>query len=105
MRRLRCVNPGRHLYRPSTPRAATLGTDHLRAHLSVPAAPLRGVAPSTAATLARHATAGDYPLASRVGTTAGEAQGRAYDPDLAYAFGLERIAAGVQALRRRTRHT
>jgi AcrR family transcriptional regulator len=52
--------------------------------------------------LARYATAGDYPLASRVGTTAGEAQGRAYDPDLAYTFGLERIADGVEALRRRT---
>ena len=53
--------------------------------------------------LARHVTAGDYPLSSRVGTTAGEAQGRAHDPDLAYTFGLERIADGVQALRRRTR--
>ena len=48
--------------------------------------------------LARHVTAGDYPLSSRVGTAAGEAQGRAHDPDLAYTFGLERIAHGVQAL-------
>ena len=49
--------------------------------------------------LARHAGAGDYPVSSRVGTAVGEAQGRAYDPELAYAFGLERIADGVQALR------
>ncbi len=53
--------------------------------------------------LARHATAADYPLSSRVGTAAGEAQGRAHDPELAYAFALERIADGVQALRRHTR--
>lgn len=53
--------------------------------------------------LARYATATDYPLASRVGTTAGEAQGRAHDPDLAYAFGLERITDGLQTLDRRTR--
>jgi len=53
--------------------------------------------------LARYAIASDYPLSSRVGTIAGEAQGRAHDPDLAYTFGLERIADGVQALRRRTR--
>jgi AcrR family transcriptional regulator len=53
--------------------------------------------------LARYVTTTDYPLSSRVGTNAGEAQGRAHDPDLAYTFGLERIADGVQALRRRTR--
>ena len=32
-----------------------------------------------------------YPLASRVGTAAGEAQGGAYDAERAYEFGLERI--------------
>jgi AcrR family transcriptional regulator len=53
--------------------------------------------------LARHVNAEDYPLASRVGTTAGEQQGRAHDPELAYTFGLERIADGVQALRNRER--
>jgi AcrR family transcriptional regulator len=53
--------------------------------------------------LARHVNAEDYPLASRVGTTAGEQQGRAHDPDVAYTFGLERIADGVQALRNRNR--
>lgn len=52
--------------------------------------------------LARYVTADDFPLASRVGTAAGEAQGRAHDPDLAYGFGLDRIADGVQAFRRRT---
>ena len=49
--------------------------------------------------LAAHVDANRYPLSSRVGTAAGEEQGRAHDPDLAYAFGLERIADGVQALR------
>jgi AcrR family transcriptional regulator len=55
--------------------------------------------------LARHVNADDYPLASRVGTAAGEQQGRAHDPDLAYSFGLERIADGVQALRNRRRRS
>jgi AcrR family transcriptional regulator len=36
-----------------------------------------------------------YPLASRVGTAAGEAQGGAYDAERAYEFGLERILAGL----------
>ena len=49
--------------------------------------------------LARRVNGDDYPLASRVGTAAGEQQGRAHDPDLAYRFALERIAAGVEALR------
>jgi len=53
--------------------------------------------------LARHVSADDYPLASRVGTTVGEQQGRAYDPDLAYTFGLGRIADGLQAIRSRNR--
>ena len=49
--------------------------------------------------LAAHVDGEQYPLASRVGTAAGEQQGRAHDPDVAYAFGLDRIADGVQALR------
>ena len=53
--------------------------------------------------LAQYATATDYPLGSRVGTTAGEAQGRAHDPDLAYRFGLGLITDGLQTLDRRTR--
>jgi AcrR family transcriptional regulator len=48
--------------------------------------------------LAQHVRPGDYPLASRVGSAAGEQQGRAHDPDAAYAFGIERIADGIQAL-------
>lgn len=51
--------------------------------------------------LARHVGPEDFPLASRVGTAAGEQHGRAHDPEAAYAFGLERIADGVQALVRR----
>jgi AcrR family transcriptional regulator len=76
----------------------------VRAHVTSAAA----AAPSTAEAawwaiagpaLARRVKAEDYPLASRVGTAAGEQQGRAHDHELAYAFGLERIAAGVRALR------
>jgi AcrR family transcriptional regulator len=37
-----------------------------------------------------------YPLASRVGTAAGEAQGGAYDADRAYEFGLARIIEGLE---------
>lgn len=36
------------------------------------------------------------PLAS--GRAAGEAQGRAADPNLAYRFGIDRIAAGIEAM-------
>lgn len=39
-----------------------------------------------------------FPLASRVGTAAGEAHGAASDPDHAYAFGLERLLDGVATL-------
>ena len=39
-----------------------------------------------------------YPLASRVGSAAGAAQGGAYDAEHAYAFGLERVLDGVAAL-------
>ena len=42
-----------------------------------------------------------YPLASRVGTAAGEAQGGAYDAERAYAFGLERLLDGLEAAIRR----
>lgn len=49
--------------------------------------------------LARRVSASDYPLASRVGQAAGEAQGRATDPDLAYTFGIESIAAGITSLK------
>lgn len=40
----------------------------------------------------------DFPHASRVGSAVGEQQGRASDPDVAFRFGVERIAAGVEAL-------
>jgi AcrR family transcriptional regulator len=39
-----------------------------------------------------------FPLASRVGSAAGEAQGTAHDPDRAYEFGLERILDGIARL-------
>ena len=48
--------------------------------------------------LARLADPADYPLANRVGTAAGEAQGGAFDADRAYAFGLERTLDGLAAL-------
>jgi Tetracyclin repressor-like, C-terminal domain len=46
----------------------------------------------------RFVTADAYPLASRVGTAAGVEQGAAYDPDRAYAFGVERVLDGLAAL-------
>ena len=39
-----------------------------------------------------------YPLATRVGTAAGETHGTAYDPDQAYSFGLERVLDGLAVL-------
>ncbi len=48
--------------------------------------------------LARVVNPDRYPLASRVGSAAGAAQGGAYDADHAYAFGLERVLDGVAAL-------
>lgn len=39
-----------------------------------------------------------YPTAVRVGAAAGAAQGAAYDPDHAYAFGLQRVLDGLAAL-------
>lgn len=48
--------------------------------------------------LGRYAAPERFPLAARVGTAAGEAQGTAYDPDAAFAFGLERVLDGLAAL-------
>jgi len=42
-----------------------------------------------------------YPLASRVGSAAGAEQGGAYDPERAYAFGLELILDGLEVRRAR----
>jgi hypothetical protein len=39
-----------------------------------------------------------YPLASRVGTAAGEAHGAASDPQHAFEFGLQRLLDGVEVL-------
>jgi hypothetical protein len=39
-----------------------------------------------------------YPLATRVGSAAGEAHQAAYDPDHAYAFGLRCVLDGFAAL-------
>ena len=49
--------------------------------------------------LAEVVTADDYPLASRVGSAAGETQGGAYDAERAYAFGLELILDGLDVRR------
>ncbi|WP_354700191.1 TetR/AcrR family transcriptional regulator [Paraconexibacter sp. AEG42_29] len=48
--------------------------------------------------LARVLDAERYPLAVRVGAAAGAAQGSAADPAAGYAFGLERVLDGLQAL-------
>lgn len=52
--------------------------------------------------LARIFDAEDYPLATRVGTAAGAAQGTAYDPSQAYGFGLARTLDGLGTLVDRT---
>jgi AcrR family transcriptional regulator len=39
-----------------------------------------------------------YPRAVRIGAAAGAAQGSAYDPDRAYAFGLQRVLDGLAPL-------
>jgi AcrR family transcriptional regulator len=39
-----------------------------------------------------------YPTAARVGAAVGAAHGAAYDPDHAYAFGLQRVLDGLSAL-------
>lgn len=50
------------------------------------------------ALLARVLEPGRFPLATRIGTAAGEAQGGAYDAQRAYAFGLERVLDGLEVL-------
>ncbi|QOR71754.1 helix-turn-helix transcriptional regulator [Ruania alkalisoli] len=50
--------------------------------------------------LAQVATAGRYPLATRIGSAAGQVQGSAYDGDGAYEFGVERIIDGLAAMLR-----
>lgn len=51
-------------------------------------------APLLAQVLDEHA----YPTAARVGTAAGAAHGTAYDPDHAYAFGLQRVLDSLNTL-------
>ena len=53
--------------------------------------------------LARYADPERYPLAARMGTSAGEAQGGSYDAGRAYEFGLERLLDGLGALIQRGR--
>ncbi len=48
--------------------------------------------------LAQVLDADAHPLAVRVGTAAGAAQGSAYDPERAYRFGLARVLDGLAAL-------
>src|SRR6266567_6007383 len=48
--------------------------------------------------LARVLDENAYPIAARVGSAAGAAQGSAYSPDYAYTFGLERVLAGLSQL-------
>lgn len=50
--------------------------------------------------LARLMSEHDYPVASRVGSAAGAAQGGAYNAEAAYAFGLARVLHGLAALMR-----
>jgi Tetracyclin repressor-like, C-terminal domain len=48
--------------------------------------------------LARILDQNAYPLAARVGSTAGAAHGSTYDPDHAYRFGLDRVLDGLAAI-------
>lgn len=45
--------------------------------------------------LAQVVDSGDYPLATRVGSAAGDARRTAHDPDAAFEFGLARLLAGI----------
>ncbi|WP_067175347.1 TetR/AcrR family transcriptional regulator [Microtetraspora niveoalba] len=45
--------------------------------------------------LQKFAESDRYPVASRVGTAASEAHGRAYDPDYAFEFSLQRVLDGL----------
>ena len=49
------------------------------------------------AVLARLGTAEEFPLASRIGTAAGQALGAAIDPQRAFEFGLSVILDGLKA--------
>ena len=46
-----------------------------------------------------------FPIASRVGSAAGEEYAAPYSPDSAFAFGLERVLDGIEVLIRRVRAT
>ncbi len=48
--------------------------------------------------LSRIGDAGRYPVASRVGQSAGEAFNAAYSPEHAFEFGLERVLDGIETL-------
>lgn len=48
--------------------------------------------------LDRYVNSGSYPTAARVGTTAGEVHGAAYDPEYAFEFGLARVLDGIDVL-------
>lgn len=52
--------------------------------------------------LARLMREEDFPLASRVGRTAGEAYDSISDPELSFAFGLDRLLDGLEALLNRS---
>jgi AcrR family transcriptional regulator len=47
--------------------------------------------------LAQVIDAGRFPIASRVGSAAGEEYGAPYSPDYAFTFGLERVLDGIEA--------
>jgi AcrR family transcriptional regulator len=69
--------------------AVTLIIAHARAHALPPGSDDAAWWERAGPKLAEYVSADDYPLASRVGQAAAQEQGRAYDPDRAYAFGVE----------------
>jgi AcrR family transcriptional regulator len=68
--------------------ALTLIIAHARAHALPPTSDDAAWWERAGPKFAEHVREDDYPLASRVGSAQGEEQGRAYDPDRAYAFGV-----------------
>jgi AcrR family transcriptional regulator len=69
--------------------AVTLIVSHARAHARDAASDDAAWWEKAGPKLAEYVDPADYPLADRVGTAQGEAQGRAYDPDRAYDFGVK----------------
>lgn len=74
----------------------TLIIAHARAHALPATADDAGWWEQAGPKLAEYVSEDDYPLAGRVGSAQGEQQGRAYDPDRAYDFGVELLERALR---------